>query len=237
MRKHLKRLRVPGFWNVPRKANKWVTRPRPGAHRLLESIPLAVVLRDVLKAAATGGEAKTIVKSRQVLVDGRVVADHKFGIGLMDVVSIPKLKKMYRVLPSHKGLELLETDAKDGAKKLYRVRGKVAAKSGKFQLSMHDGTTMLVSPAEAKAVALGDTLVFNTASKKIEEVLKLEKGASIIITKGKNAGAVGKIDDIVATGTKEPDKIISKVGGEKMEVIKSYVFVVGKAEPVIKLAA
>lgn len=237
MRKHLKRLRVPGFWNVPRKANKWVTRPRPGAHRLLESMPLAVVLRDVLKAADTGEEAKTIIKSRQVLVDGRVIADHKFGVGLMDVLSIPKMKKTYRVLPSHRGLELLETDSKDGARKLYRVRGKVAAKSGKFQLSMHDGTTMLVTPAEAKAVALGDTIVFGIASKKIEETLKLEKGASIIVTKGKNAGVVGRIDDIVATGTKEPDKIISKVGGEKMEVIKSYVFVIGKSEPVIKMAA
>jgi ribosomal protein S4E len=68
------------------------------------------------------------------------------------------------------------------------------------------------------------------------DLLKLEKGAYVIITKGKNAGLSGKVEDIVSTGTKEPDKVLTKVGGEKLEVIKSYVLVVGKGEPVIKLA-
>lgn len=237
MRKHLKRLRVPGYWDVPRKANKWVTRPRPGPHRLFESIPLAVALRDVLKIAATGEEAKTIIKSRQVLVDGRVRTDHKFGIGLMDVVHIPKLGKHYRVVPSHKGLKLVETDAGDAAKKLYRVDGKLSAKGGKMQLRMHDGTNMLVSAEEAKAVGAGDTLVMRIGSKSANEVLKLEKGAAVVITKGKNMGLSGKVEDIVVTGTKEPAKVITNVGGEKLEVIKSYVFVVGRNEPVIKLGA
>lgn len=230
-------MRVPGFWNVPKKANKWVTRPRPGTHKLFESIPLAIVLRDVLKVAATGEDAKTIIKSRQVLVDGRARSDHKFGVGLMDIVSIPAMKKTYRVLPTHRGLELVEADAKEAARKLYRVAGKASARSGKFQLRMHDGTTALVTPEEAKRVAVGDTLVVNLAAKKSEDLLKLEKGASVLIAKGKNMGTVGKVEDIVATGTKEPDKIICRVGGERMEVIKSYVFVVGRAEPVIKLAA
>ncbi|MCX6820792.1 MAG: 30S ribosomal protein S4e [Candidatus Aenigmarchaeota archaeon] len=236
MRKHLKRLRVPIFWNVPKKENKWVTRPRPGGHRLFESIPLLTVLRDVLKIADTAEEAKTIITSRKVLVDGRVRTDHKFAIGLMDVLSIPALKKSYRVMPSHKGLELVEVSAAEAAKKLYRVAGKTSAKSGKAQLRMHDGVSMLVDAAEAKKIALGDTLVIELGSKKMGDLLKLEKGAYIIITKGKNAGLAGKIEDIIATGTKEPDKIITKVGGEKLEVIKSYVLVVGKNEPVIKLA-
>lgn len=236
MRKHLKRLRIPIFWNVPKKASKWVTRPRPGGHRLLESIPLLTVLRDMLKIADTAGEAKNIIKSRNVLVDGRVRTDHKFAIGLMDVLSMPMLKKSYRVLPSHRGLELVEVGADEATKKLYRVAGKLSAKSGKSQLRMHDGVSMLVDAAEAKKVALGDTIVVDLGSRKMGDLLKLEKGAYIVITKGKNAGLAGKIEDIVATGTKEPDKVISRVGGEKLEVIKSYVFVVGRTEPVIKLA-
>jgi small subunit ribosomal protein S4e len=237
MRKHLKRLRVPGFWKVPRKANKWVTRPRPGPHRLFESMPLLTVVRDVLKIADKADDAKTIIKSRQVLVDGKARTDHKFGVGLMDVVSFPKLKKSYRVLPTQRGLELVEMDAKDSGKKLYRVRGKTAAKAGKVQLNMHDGTCVLVAASDAKDVAAGDTVVADIASRKIEGLLKLEKGAAVVITKGKNMGLAGKVDDITSTGTKEPAKILCKVGGEKLEVIKSYVFVVGKDEPVVKLAA
>lgn len=237
MRKHLKRLRVPGFWLVPRKANKWVTRPRPGPHRLFESIPLLTVVRDVLKIADKADEAKTIIKARQVLVDGRPRTDHKFGVGLMDVVSLPKLRKNYRVLPARKGLEIVEVDAKDAGKKLYRVRGKTAAKAGKVQLSMHDGTCVLVAASDAKEAAAGDTIMVDIASRKIDGLLKLEKGAAVVITKGKNVGLAGKVENIVSTGTKEPAKIVCNVGGERLEVIKSYVFVVGKDEPVIKLAA
>jgi len=237
MRRHLKRLRVPGFWSVPKKANKWVSRPRPGPHRLFESIPLVVVVRDVLKLAEKASDAKSIIKAREVMVDGRPRTDHKFGVGLMDVVSIPKLKKSYRVLPTAKGLELVEIGAEDAGRKLYRIRGKRVVKGGRAQLNLHDGSCVLMAAAEAKAAVPGDTVVMDIASKRIEAVLRLEKGADVLITKGKNMGASGKVEEIISTGTKEPAKIQCIVGGDRMEVIKSYVFVVGKSGPAIKLAA
>jgi len=222
---------------VAKKANKWVSRPRPGPHRLFESIPLVVVVRDVLKLAEKADDAKNIIKAREVIVDGRPRTDHKFGVGLMDVVSIPKMKKSYRVLPTAKGLELVEIGGEDAGKKLYRIRGKRIVRGGRAQLNLHDGSCVLMSAAEAKGAVLGDTVVMDIASRKIEAVLKLEKGADVLITKGKNMGASGKVEDIISTGTKEPAKIQCVAGGGRMEVIKSYVFVVGKSGPVIKLAA
>ena len=38
-----------------------------------------------------------------VLVDGRIVKDSKFPVGLMDIVSIPKLNQHYRMLLDRRG--------------------------------------------------------------------------------------------------------------------------------------
>jgi small subunit ribosomal protein S4e len=42
-------------------------------------------------------------KQANLLVDGRIRKDPKFPLGLMDVLSIPRIKKNYRVLIDVKG--------------------------------------------------------------------------------------------------------------------------------------
>jgi small subunit ribosomal protein S4e len=88
----LKRLKAPKFWKLPKKSRKWAVSPRPGPHRKFESIPLAIALRDIVKIAETGSEAKKIIKMGEILVDGKIRRDHKYPAGLMDAISIPKMK-------------------------------------------------------------------------------------------------------------------------------------------------
>jgi hypothetical protein len=45
-----------------------------------------MLLRDILKYATTGKEAKMIVKQGKVKVDGKTRFDERFPVGLMDVV-------------------------------------------------------------------------------------------------------------------------------------------------------
>ena len=73
-----------------------MVRPRPGPHKLNECIPLQILVRDVLKLVDTGSDAKRMIKMGEILVDGKPRKDHKYPAGLMDVVSIPKIKKNYR---------------------------------------------------------------------------------------------------------------------------------------------
>ena len=58
-------------------------KPSPGPHKLRECIPLIVFLRNRLKYALTGDEAKKIVKQRLIKVDGKVRTDTTYPAGFM----------------------------------------------------------------------------------------------------------------------------------------------------------
>ena len=102
MSKHLKRLAAPRSWAIPRKTNVYTTKPRPGAHPIERALPLATVIRDMLKLTETGREARRIIGAGEVHVDGRVVKEPKFAVGFMDVVSVAKLGKAWRVIVDEK---------------------------------------------------------------------------------------------------------------------------------------
>jgi small subunit ribosomal protein S4e len=220
---------------VPKKHAKWAPKPRAGPHKQFESIPLMVILRDILKIADKGKEAKSIIKMGGVFVDGKYRKDHKYPAGVMDVVSIPRIKQQYRIVPTRKGLGLIEISVAESKKKICKIVDKTVVRGGKMQLNLHDGRNLLVDIKDSKKYNTGDSIVLELPSQKILNHVKLEKGAPALIIKGKNIGMLGKIEEIIVTKTKEPTKLICNVNGEKLEVIKNYIFVVGKDKPLIKL--
>jgi len=229
----LKRLLVPKFWKVEKKATTWAVSPMPGPHKKFESIPLQVLVRDILKLAETGKEAKTIINRRETIVDGQARRDTRFSVGLMDVIAIPKIKKYFRVVPSESGLKLVEIDEAESGKKLFKIKDKTIVKKGKTQLNLHDGKNLLVDKDIYKT---GDSLLLKLPEQKILDHIKLEKGNTALITHGKNSGKIVKIKNVIVTRSREPNKIICELEDEQIEVIKEYVFVVGKKEPAIKLS-
>ncbi|MBS3055540.1 MAG: 30S ribosomal protein S4e [Candidatus Aenigmarchaeota archaeon] len=228
----LKRLLVPKFWKTPKKSSKWVVSPSPGAHKKFESIPLVIVLRDILKVAETASEAKTVVKNHEVLVDGKYVSHSRFSIGLLDTLSIPKIGKYYRVVPSVKGLHLLEISEKESKEKLASVKEKTIVKGKKIQLNLHDGKNIIVDKDSYKT---GDSLLLELPSNKIIDHVKMEAGSLGLIIHGKNSGKLAKIKKIVVSRSREPNKAICEADGNEFEVMKAYVIVVGKTKPLIKV--
>ena len=89
---HLKRLVAPRSWSISRKENVWTTRPMPGKHSLEGAVPISTILRDYLNVCDTKREAKIILNDGAVLVDQKVVREPKAAVGLMDVISLPKMK-------------------------------------------------------------------------------------------------------------------------------------------------
>ncbi|MEM5836690.1 MAG: 30S ribosomal protein S4e [Candidatus Aenigmatarchaeota archaeon] len=227
----LKRLLAPQFWKIPKKIRKWTVSPSPGPHKKFECIPLLILVRDILKLAETGKEAKSLIKKGEIWVDGKPRKDHAYPAGLMDVVSIPKLNKNYRITVSEKGLELIEIPEEESKLKLLRIKGKRVVKKGKIQLNFHDGKNLLV---EENVYKTGDSLLVELPSLKIIQHLKLEKNVCGLVLKGKNAGKIGKVIEIIIPRN-EPRKIICEIEGKKAEVLFDYFFVVGKEAPVIKL--
>lgn len=240
MSKHLKRIRAPDFWNVPKKDRKWVVRPRPGPHKIFESIPLSILLRNVLNLVDTGTDARKIIKAKEIFVDGRPRRDHKYPVGLMDVVEIPKMKKQYRIVPGKKGLDIIEITKTEAKLKLCRIEEKTLLKKGHLQLNLHDGRNIIIpvkDPKKSKGdvYKTGDSVLIELPSQKIINHVKMEKENLAIITKGQNIGKIAKIQKVIIPRSREPNKVVCDKKGEKIETIKDYVFVIGKTKPLIKI--
>ncbi|MDO8511024.1 MAG: 30S ribosomal protein S4e [Nanoarchaeota archaeon] len=226
MKNHLKLVATPKTWFVPRKTKVFTVRPNPGAHSLEYGMALGLLLRDELKLASTMGEARKIVNSKEVLVDGVARTDHRFMVGLFDVLSVPKLKKQYRMLLDKKGrLRLAEIAAKESSVKLAKVVGKTALKGGKIQFNLHDGRN-IISDAKAQ---VGDTFVVSLPEVKITKILPVRKGSKVFLIKGKHAGDVGVLKEIKGV---EATYVLD---GADVDTAKEYLFVVGDKESEISL--
>lgn len=226
MKNHLKLIAAPKTWFVPRKTKVFTLRPNPGAHSLEFGMSLGLLLRDELKLASTMSEARKIVNSKEVLVDGVARTDHRFIVGLFDVLSVPKLKKQYRMLLDKKGrLRLAEISAKESSVKLAKVVGKTALKGGKIQFNLHDGRNIV---SEAKA-QVGDTFLLNLPDVKVAKILSAKKGAKVFLIKGKHAGDVGVLKEIKGV------EATYAVDGADVDTAKEYLFVVGDKDAEISL--
>ena len=226
----LKRLVIPSFWKVARKENKWVVAPRPGPHKKFESVPLQVLLRDVLKIDDKGKDVRTIIKKGEIIVDGRKRKDHAYPVGLFDIVSIPALDKNYRAVPSKKTMSFIEIPKSEAKVKICRIQGKTIITGGKVQLNLHDGKNIIVEKDDYKT---GDSLLMEVPSLKIVEHIKLEKGAIGMVSRGKDSGSIGKVKEIIVTATKDPTKLIYEKDDGEDETLKDRFFVIGKNKPLI----
>jgi small subunit ribosomal protein S4e len=230
MSKDMKRITAPRSWPVPRKTNVWIAKPSPGSHGIEESMPLVVVLRDILGVADTAKEVKRILRNRDVLVDGRVVSDYEFPVGLMDVVSMPKMNQHYRMLLDRHGkFRLVQVLEGKQNWKLCRIEGKTTVPGGKTQLNLHDGRNVLV-PKDSYTV--GDVVKLEVPSQKILDTYKLAKGSTALITSGSNVGQLEVIEEYIVQRTSAPNLVKFRDG--KL-TIKDNVFVIGSKGPEIEL--
>jgi small subunit ribosomal protein S4e len=229
MTAHLKRLKAPRTWRIERKVAKWTVKPSPGPHPIERSVPLLLVVRDFLKLADTGKEARKIIGAREILVDGKARRDYKFPCGLMDVISIPKINEHYRVLFDRRGvLRVVKIDEERAKWKLCRIENKTMVKGGKIQLNLHDGRNIIV---EENSYKTGDVLKISLPEQEILEVIPMEKGYLAMITGGRHTGQIAKIEEVVVTRSPMPN--IIKLEG--FSTIKPYVFPIGKDKPLVQL--
>ncbi len=232
-RKHLKRYKAPKHWPIHPKENKWTVKPNAGPHAIEESLPLLLIVRDILKVADTSREAKRIINNGSILVDGRERKDYKYPVGFMDVVEIPKTDSVYRVLPDEKGRLILHPipgENKDF--KLCKITDKTTIKGGKTQLNLHDGRNYL----DNEEYKVGDVVVLKIPEQNVDNVIRFENGTIGLITGGKHIGEIGKIKEINITRSSMPNTVEMETEDKKTFLtLKDYVFVIGKDKPAITL--
>lgn len=190
-KKHLKRLNAPSHWMLDKMGGVWAPRPSTGPHKLRESLPLNLILRNRLKYALTGREANAIVMQRHIKVDGKVRTDKTFPAGFMDVITIDRTNEVFRLLFDIKGRFVLHLITKvEGAYKLCKVKRQQMGQKGVPYIATHDARTIRFPDPIIK---VDDTVRINIDTGKIEEVIKFEVGNMCMITGGHNIGRVGTI--------------------------------------------
>ena len=230
MSTQMKRLAAPRSWPLKRKVTVWVTKQSPGPHPIERSMPALIVMRDMLKICDTAKEAKRIVGNREILVDGKPLRSAKMPIGLMDVVSIPKMKAEYRMLLTDKGKLVLTPISADEAKwKLCRIENKTTVSGGKTQLNLHDGRNIVLDKNKYKT---GDVLKIELGTQAIKEDYPLADGAVIMIIEGNKAGKSSLVAECIEIKGPAPNIVRFTDGGE---TIRENVFVIGKKTAAIKL--
>ncbi|MBI2583669.1 MAG: 30S ribosomal protein S4e [Candidatus Aenigmarchaeota archaeon] len=218
-----KRLSAPGIVKMERKGERFITSTSPGPHSKTVSVSLLYVIRNMLGWAENAREARKLITSGAVKVDGKVQRERNFPVGLMDVIEIGDEK--YRMLIGERGFYLSGLDQKNSNKKLLRVTGKSNVKGGSYQIHFHDGSNML---ADKNEYDTGSVVLLNIAEKTVESVLPLERGSEVMVVEGKNRGMKGTVVEINQRKTMlHRSFAVVRSGKGKKEVPLDYVFVVG----------
>ena len=225
-----KRISVNRLTNIRRKGKAWVFKTLPGPHSKKSSVPLGVVLRDILGIARTAKETRFVLNSGNVLVDGIRRKRAQYPVGLFDVVSIAG--KDYRaLLDSSTRLALKEIKKSEGNFKLCKVLGKKAFAKGLFQLHTNDGRTFLEKNNEIRA---GDTIDIALPRQSVKDYFRLERGSTVLVIEGKRIGSIGKIIEVIpGTMARERIVVLAPQEGKEFQTGERNVFVVGRENPVI----
>ncbi len=231
MGKHQKRIAAPRSWRISRKTAYWTVKPRPGPHPADRSIPLLLIVRDILKFADNRREAKRILNEGKIMVDGRVRKDHKFPVGIFDILSIPEIGMHYMVLVDHRGkLSLRSISEGEARGKLCRVENKRMLRGGLIQLNLHDGRNLQME--EDTGIRTHDSILLDLSTNTILQHFPYRAGNKAMVTWGKHSAQIGEIEEIRVIRSPEPNVVRLKPldGGESFETIEDYLFVVGEKE-------
>ncbi|EIN09594.1 40S ribosomal protein S4 [Punctularia strigosozonata HHB-11173 SS5] len=190
-KKHLKRLNAPSSWMLDKLSGTYAPRPSPGPHKLRESLPLMIFLRNRLKYALNGREVTAIVMQRLIKVDGKVRTDATYPTGFMDVVTIEKSGEHFRLLYDVKGrFTIHRITPEEASYKLLKVRKVAVGSKGVPYIITHDGRTIRYPDPAIKA---NDTVKFDFEQNKIVDFVHFETGNIVMVTGGRNMGRAGVI--------------------------------------------
>ncbi|MCY3413781.1 MAG: 30S ribosomal protein S4e [Candidatus Heimdallarchaeota archaeon] len=230
-KQHQKRLSAPTTWPVHRKGTKFVPKISPGAHGKKFGMPMLVLIRDVLGLAETRKEAKYILQSNRVLVDGKVRKKEGMPVGHMDIVTFDGTDMRYRVqLHTSRKLLAKEITEDEANYKVCKVIGKRNLRGGKTQISLHDGRNILLDNEDDRLnqISVQSSLKITVPEQEIESIYELEEESRVQVLEGRHQGKIGTILEISKRfGPKASEVIIRDENEEEFRTALDYVFVIG----------
>jgi small subunit ribosomal protein S4e len=212
---HLKRHAIPKSWPIQRKGTTFVVQPNRG---FSDSLPVLIILRDMLKVAQNRKEVKKMIHMKNILLNSKEIRDEKEGVMLFDIITLVPSKKNYRLIVlKNEKFSMEEIKENEANTKIVKIIGKKILKGKKVQLNLSDGRNFL-SDINCK---IGDSFLINLKNKKIEKCLPLKENSEAIIFSGKHSGEKGKIEKI------NKERKIAEInnGKEKINVLIKQIMV------------
>jgi small subunit ribosomal protein S4e len=231
---HLKRLNAPDSWHIAKKTTKFITKTAAGPHNA-NAMPITVWLRDHMGMARNLKEVKQILHQNDVIINGKPCRDPKMGIGIFDIIALPKINKYYRILRDKNGRHVsVPIDAEAAKTRLCKVTNKTTVTKGKVQLNLRDGSNILAD----NTYKSGDSIVLSLEPEnrfKIIDHFPFAVGNMAMVIGGKHSGKVARIKDIVKVPGSVPNKIIltDETTGSLFDTIAPYIYMVGTKTPAI----
>jgi len=226
----MKRMWAPSHWCLDKLKGVYATRPSTGPHKLRECIPINVLLQYRLKYALSNQECIKICKDKSgnVKVDNKVRRDHRFPLGFMDVVSLPKTGENFRILYDIKGrFQPVRIDAKEAGFKLCKIKRKVTGKNKVPYIVTHDGRTIRYPHPDCKK---NDSVKLNLETGEIDGIVKFENGAQVIVAGGNNIGRVGSLMHVEHHPGSYEIVHIKDAAGNSFATRLSNIFVIGSGK-------
>ncbi|CAN3370619.1 small ribosomal subunit protein eS4B [Diutina catenulata] len=190
-KKHMKRLAAPSHWMLDKLSGTYAPRPSQGPHKLRESLPLVVFIRNRLKYALNGKEVQAILMQEHVKVDNKVRTDPTFPAGFMDVISMEATSENFRLVYDVKGrFAVHRITAEEAAYKLAKVKDVRLGKRGIPYAITHDGRTIRYADPLVKR---NDTIKIDLETGRMTDFMKFETGKLVMVTGGRSMGRVGTI--------------------------------------------
>lgn len=240
--RHRKRLSAPVTYPIKRKHGTFTIRPYPTRGKDDSSIPLGIVLREMLGYAKTLSEVKRILVRKLVKVDGKVQTEYKLGLGMMDILEIPKTEEFFRLTPyrGKRRLKLQPITKEKAHLKLLRIQKKQTIKGGLIQLTFHDGRNHALNPEEEQEIPIADfsekdSVLFNLETKTIEEHYPFAVNNTALIMGGHNIGHVGQILEIEVQSGQKMRTVVLKTEEGKIRTVDGNIFIIGREKPVIEI--
>ena len=232
MSPYLKRLVAPESWHIPKKVQKFVMKTAPGPHNA-GALPVGVWLRAHVGLAQNASEVRKILHQRDIVVNGRICKDPQIGLGVFDIVSIPRLNKHYRIQLDKQGnLVGVEIPAESAKTRLCKIRNKTVIKGGKVQLNLAYGANILADNTYKTKDSIVVTLGVDGEERfRIVDHFPFAEGNVAMIVGGKHSGKVGRIVEIIKTASSVPNRVVlvDDSSGERFETIEDYIFMVGRS--------
>lgn len=235
-KKHMKRMFAPHNWFLDKCRGVYATRPSTGPHKLRECLPLTVLLRQRLKYALNGLESLKICrdKDNNIKIDNRIRRDHRFPLGLMDVVTLDKTGENFRILYDVKGrYQAVRIEHKEAGFKLCKVVRKRLGKNKIPYIVTHDGRTIRYPHPDVKQ---NDSIKLNLETNEIDACVKFDNGASVFVSGGNNIGRVGILQHIEAHAGSYDIAHVKDAHGRTFATRKDNIFIIGEGKnPLITL--